>query len=402
MRVGLLTTSFPRFEGDIAGNFVLGFARALSEQGHQVRVLAPEPARVDAGRPDFSPVTLRWVPYLRPRSLERTFYGAGVLDNLRRDPRAFLGLGPFTLGLGVAAAREVHGWDALVSHWALPCALVAGALRGGRPHLAVLHSADVALLERLPLRRELARRIARGASALLFSSRNLRSRFGALLEPVERSEHSGRMHVCAMGIEPAAEPPSTAARQELRRALGLQRFTVLSLSRLVPIKGLEHAIEAVRALPGAELVIAGDGPERAALERKARALSAPVRFVGHVLGPQKEVWLAAADAFVLPSIELASGRTEGMPTSLLEAMQAGLPVIASKSGGTPDLIEPGINGFLVPPGQSAELARVLGTLQGDAQLRARMSREARETAAVYEWPQLAPYLSQLLTGADPA
>src|SRR3954454_12000613 len=99
MRIGLLTTSFPRFVGDVPGHFVLGFARALSELGHTIEVLAPEPRERAFMAPLSLPgVSVHWVRYA-PRPLERTFYGAGVLDNLRSDPLAALGLMPFTAAL---------------------------------------------------------------------------------------------------------------------------------------------------------------------------------------------------------------------------------------------------------------------------------------------------------------
>ncbi len=398
MRIGLLTTGFPRFAGDVAGSFVLGFARALSEQGHRVEVLAPEPPeRLEKPSMDAN-VELTWVPYLRPRALERTFYGAGVLDNLRLDPRAFLGLGPFSLSLLAHASARVSGWDALVSHWALPCALAAALVRGARPHLSVLHSADVSLLERLPGRALLARRLVRGASAMVFSSRELRRRFSALLDPLERAEQGARMHVCAMGIDEGAAPTPGGARRALRARLGLERFTVLSLGRLVPIKGLEHAIDAVAGLADIELVIAGEGPMREALAQRARSRGAQVRFVGRVVGAEKEAWLSAADAFVLPSVPLASGRTEGMPTSVLEAMQAGLPVIATQSGGLPDVVEHGVNGFLVSPGSSAEIRDAVSRLQRDRSERRRLAARARDTARAYEWNNLGPHFSGLITG----
>jgi glycosyltransferase involved in cell wall biosynthesis len=407
VRIGLLTTSFPRRPDDIAGNFVLGFARALARQGHSVEVLAPEPAE-PIERPRFAELELSWVRYLRPRALQRTFYGAGVLDNLARDPLAFLGLAPFPLALWAEARQQVARWDALVSHWALPCALVAGQLResphalgrasqGPRPHLAVLHSADVALLERLPGRRHLARRVAMGANALVFTSRDLRQRFLALLSPLERGEWSDRMHVCAMGIEPPASQGGSSHRVPARARLGLERFTLLSLGRLVPIKGLEHAIEAVAALPGVELVIAGDGPARRSLVRRATRLGAPVRFVGEVHGDTKRDWLRAADALLMPSLRLASGRTEGMPTTLLEAMQVGLPVIASKVGGIPDLIEDQRNGLLVEPGSPAALRQAIEGLLASRARRAALAEEGRETARWYEWDTLGPRFAELLT-----
>jgi glycosyltransferase involved in cell wall biosynthesis len=398
VRVGLLSTSFPRGEDDAAGHFVLGFARALVSRGHRVEVLAPapsEPAYPDA--PRFAGIDVHWLSYL-PRPLQRTFYGAGVLDNLRASPWAALGVPPFVLALTRETRARMPQWDAVVSHWALPSALVAGELAGARPHLAVLHSADVFVLERLPsrtLRRVLATRIARGASAMLFSSRDLRRRFLALLGPLPRAELSARAHVCAMGIEPAQV--SSEPRAALRARLSLSRFTLLCLGRLIALKGLMHAIEAVASLPEVELVIVGYGPERSALEAEAQRRGVAVRFVGAQYGEHKADWLRAADAFVLPSVVLASGRTEGMPTTLLEAMEYGLPVIASDVGGVSDVVRSSENGFLVRPESAREIVHAVRALL-DAATREQLAHGARQTAAQYRWEVLAPMLEGLLAG----
>ncbi|MDB4988598.1 MAG: hypothetical protein JWN04_3776 [Myxococcaceae bacterium] len=397
MRIGLLTTSFPRSADDVPGQFVRGFARALTARGHQVDVLAPAPLERQYVDPPHEPnLSVEWLRYLAPRSLQRTFYGAGVLDNLRATPLAALGLAPFTLALAVAAHAHMPSWDAVVSHWALPCALVAGELCRGRPHLAVLHSADVFALESLPtaaLRRVLATRLARRADTLLFSSRELRRRFLALLAPLARAELAGVAHVCPMGVEPAAEPGEP--RAALRERLQLDRFTVLSLGRLIALKGIAHAIDAVAKLPNSELLICGDGPLRSELERHASRSGARVRFLGNVFGAAKTELFRAADAFVLPSIQLPSGRTEGMPQTLLEAMEHGLPVVASDVGGVSDVVRSDENGFLVAPGEAHAIAAALRSLL-DPATQSRLSKGAHATAKLYHWDELAPLLESLL------
>jgi glycosyltransferase involved in cell wall biosynthesis len=301
---------------------------------------------------------------------------------------------PFVARLWSAAQRAAPELDAVVSHWALPCALVAGAVRPRVRHLAVLHSADVFLPERLPWRRALTRAIAAGADALLFSSRDLRTRFLALLDAVQRGQVSGRCHVCAMGIEPRT--PLTEARAALRRRLGLRSLTLLSLGRLIALKGVTYAIDAVARTGDVELIVAGAGPEASALKARARARGARVRFVGEVRGASKRELLHAADAFVLPSIVLPSGRSEGMPTTLLEAMDHGLPVIASDVGGVRDVLRDGDNGWLVPPRDVGALTAAIERLRDEA-LRERLAQGARETAALYHWTELGPKLSDLLT-----
>lgn len=388
MRIGMLSTSFPRFEHDIAGNFVLGMARALVERGHALEVLAPEPLELGSA-PAWPGVHVEYVPYLRPRVLQRTFYGAGVPDNVARDPLAALGLAPFSLALAAVARRRAARWDAIISHWALPCALAAGLARSRQRHVAVLHSADVQLLSRLPGRRGLARWIARGSDALWFVNASHERSFQALLP---RDVEPPRTFVSPMGI--ALPPPACAEeRAQFRRRHQLQGFVVLALGRLVPIKGLEVAIRAA-ADSGMTLVLAGEGPERGALERHARACGAHVRFPGLVTGDDKRAWLRAADAFVLPSLQLPSGRSEGLPTALLEAMAHALPVVCSRLPGVAEMLEGAA--ALTPAGDSAALRAALLALRADPSAAAQLAVRGHALAARFTWSRIGPQLEDLL------
>jgi glycosyltransferase involved in cell wall biosynthesis len=391
--IGLLTTSYPCHEHDVAGLFVRGFARALANRGHRVEVLAPEPHEGGAPPADAG-ITVEWVPYLRPRWLERTFYGAGVPDNVKRDPRAWPGLATYPWALHQAAQARVSGWDAIVSHWALPCALVAGRIRGARPHLAVLHSADVFLLGRLPLRRRWALGIAEGASHLLFSSAALRRQWLSWLPPLARAEAAGRAHVSAMGID----MPPPVPRRTARRATGASKLTLLVVARLVTIKGVDVAIEALAPLreAGIELWIAGDGPRREALESLARRRGVEARFFGVVTGARKAELFAAADVFLAPSLNASSGRTEGTPTAVLEAASSGLPIVASAVGGIEDVLTHERNALLVPPADPVALRQAIERLRLDPALRRRLGRAARTVGRRYGWSELAPHIEALL------
>jgi glycosyltransferase involved in cell wall biosynthesis len=388
----MLTTSYPRHEDDTAGLFVRGLARALAARGHRIEVLAPEPERPARPLHDEG-IVVEHVRYA-PRPFARTFYGAGVPDNVR-DPRAWPGLVTFPAALHAAVRRKVSRWDAIVSHWALPSALVAGAVRGTRPHLAVLHSADVHLLGRLPWRARWARAVGRSATQLLFSSAALRADLLSWLPAVERAELAARSHVSAMGIELEPAP----SRREARRATNARGFVVLSLGRLVPIKGIETAIDAIAQLDAGELWIAGDGPSRSALEARASRRGARARFLGEVTGRRKAELFAAADAFVAPSLRTRSGRTEGVPTAVLEAAAAGLAIVASNTGGIPDVLAHDRNALLVPPGEANALRDALEALERDRALRRRLGRAARSTGRRYLWPELAPRIEELLFDA---
>ena len=128
---------------------------------------------------------------------------------------------------------------------------------------------------------------------------------------------------------------------------GVGKPRVLFVGRLAPQKGVRTLVSAAALLedPRAQVLLVGDGPQRKALEREAKRIGVGDRlhFVGFLAHDRLPAVLVHADLLVLPSIY------EELGTVLLEAMQAALPIVASRTGGIPDVIEDGVNGMLVPP-----------------------------------------------------
>lgn len=153
---------------------------------------------------------------------------------------------------------------------------------------------------------------------------------------------------------------------------------VLFLGRIEDAKGVPELLKAFAVLRAAvhdaELVCAGAGEIEAA-QRRAEALGIAdaVRFPGWLDEAGKRAWLARAAAFVLPS------HAEGLPMALLEAMAAGVPVVASAVGGIPDVVKHGVNGLLVAPRDSVDLLRALRRLLREPQLAAALGAAGRET-----------------------
>lgn len=349
MKVGLVTTSFPRFDGDCSGSFLLTAARGIVEQGHTVRVLAPEPQRIVTA-PRWPGIEVRWVPYARPRTLQRSFYGSGAPDNLRLRPASWLGAMGFTATLYRASKRELADCDALLSSWCIPSGWVASKLARGRPHLCICHATDIRWLSKMPGGRVVARRIATGATSMWFLSTALRDLF---LETTGVEPSIVPSHVGPMPIERPQE--LAQSRTELRRRLGIDRFTLLFLGRLVPVKGVAGLLDAIAAFPKPISVrIAGDGPERDELRALAKRLQIDASFEGWVAGERKEALFRACDAIVIPS-----GMQDGLPTVLFEARARDLPVIVTEIDAIPERMRRHPDVALVPANDRAALGRAI-------------------------------------------
>ena len=352
LRIGLVATGFPRFEGDCSGSFLLTAARALVAQGHRVVVLAPEPKRARPA-PRWPGIDVRWVPYARPRAAQRAFYGAGAPVNLRADPVAWAGAIGFGAALRVACDRYLDGCDALVSSWCIPSGWVASRAARGRPHLCICHATDVRWLGRMPDGGFVARSIARGATSMWFLSQALRDRF---LGIAGLAQSEVTCHVGPMLIDPPIALP--CSREELRQSLGLCGTTVLFLGRLVPVKGAAALVQALAGLPEPVAVrIAGDGPERRALSLLADRLGVDATFEGWVFGRRKEALLRACDAIVVPSRP-----EDGLPTVLFEASARGLPIIATRSNAIVQQRNRLPDAVLVPPSDPTALRTAIADL----------------------------------------
>jgi glycosyltransferase involved in cell wall biosynthesis len=215
----------------------------------------------------------------------------------------------------------------------------------------------------------------RAADALIsdgWAAKHLPSALGAAVDDVVK------------GVDTALFTPEGP---NLRAARGLVgKRVVLCVTRLVPIKNLPLLIEAIadvrRTAPDVALVFVGEGPQRAALEERAHALGVAdaVLFAGYAAQEETPSWYRTADVFALPS------DFDNSPNVVLEAMAAGLPVVATDVGGLRDYLTPPENGLLVPKGSRIDLAAALGDLLDDRARAAAMGHRNREAAVTrFSW-----------------
>jgi glycosyltransferase involved in cell wall biosynthesis len=168
----------------------------------------------------------------------------------------------------------------------------------------------------------------------------------------------------------------TVPRDEMRALLGIPADVPVAgvIARLTEQKGHRYLIEALAAAPGlsnVHLAIVGGGELRDDLVRDVNARGLATRV--HFFGPRRDLGnlLAAMDVFVMPSL------WEGLPLSLVLAMGAGVPVVATAVAGIPEVVENGRTGLLVPPGDRAALGSALANLVADVPARERLGRDAR-------------------------
>lgn len=330
----VVTTSFPRWDGDPSGHFVQTAALRLAELGHEVWVVCP-------GDPKNAPERQGSLHVVSTGGGE-LFGWPGVASRFREAPwRAVDALG-FLRGARAALTTLAHedwvnpfdppsraGIALVEAHWLLPCAWPL-AMGIEAPLTAVAHGGDVRLLSRMPAplrNRILASLIDRGARIRFVSARE-RERLCAKLDRDLRRRVEGASHVapCAADVGRA---PTPERRLELRRSLGagLGTHVVVVVARLVPEKRVDLAIRSL-ALLGRDvlLVVVGDGPERTALEQVARANAVRATFTGLLPRVRCLEIIGSADAL------LATSPTEGAPTVVREARAFGVPVISTDAG----------------------------------------------------------------------
>ncbi|HET8621275.1 MAG TPA: glycosyltransferase family 4 protein [Acidimicrobiales bacterium] len=279
-----------------------------------------------------------------------------------------------------ALASEV-GAGLVVLDPALPLGLVGRRL--ARPYGLVLHGAEVTVPGRLPGSRALVGRVLRGASEVIAAGGY----------PAAEAERPAGRELPVTQVPPGVDPvrfrpldPEQRAKARALFDLPADGRVVVSLSRLVPRKGMDVLVEAAaRLAPGRpDLVVAigGSGRDRARLDRLVAATGAPVRMLGRVPEADLADLYGCADVYAMLCRNRWAGlEQEGFGIVFLEAAACGVPQVAGDSGGAAEAVVDGATGMVVEdPGDPEAVARALAALLDDPGLRADMGAEARRRA----------------------
>lgn len=330
IRIVTFTTLYPNAVDPAHGIFVENRLRHLLATGDVAsRVVAPVPWFPSA----LSPFSRTYARYARVPGHERR----NEIDILHPRypvlPKIGMALGPASLflrSLPVLRRLQAEGgdFDLIDAHYFYPDG-VAAAMLGRvlrKPVVITARGSDVTLIARFALERAMIRSAANRAAGIITVSKALKD------ELIRRGVRSKNIRVLRNGVDLTMFRPLD--RAQARRDLGFEGPTLLSVGLLIERKGHDLIIEAMARLPGYRLAIAGEGPERAALEALTRrtGVADRVRFLGLIRHDRLASVFSAADALVL-----ASSR-EGWPNVLLEAMACGTPVVVSNVAGMSEVV----------------------------------------------------------------
>ena len=377
-RVLLVTSNFPRWEGDSTTPFVLHLVQDLQEAGWTVDVLAPHFPGA-AKKETLEGVAVERFVYAYPESRQTLCYQGGALINLRSNFGNFLKVPGFLAAQWVAIKRKLkdHSYDIVNSHWILPQGFTAAlvAKQTGLPHVTTVHGGDVFALKGRVMNR-FKRYALQQANAVTVNSSATESAVKKL------APEQARVLRVPMGVSECV--PDERAVNLIRGKFGRKDTPLLIfVGRLVEEKGLGDLIDAVDCLRKREFVVdvlvLGEGQDRQIFEDRAArlGLSDQFRFLGWISPLQVVDYLAAADVFIGPSRRSSQGWVEAQGLTFAESMLAGTPVIATNCGGIPDLVRHGETGLLVEEGSAEQIASAIMDLHGDRQLANRLVTSAK-------------------------
>lgn len=402
MRIAFLSSTYPRFWGDGSGRFVQSIAEAVQGLGHEVHVIAPYHPLVE---PFESPVHLHHFRYIWRADWHIMGY-AQAMQSDQSLKKGALVLTPLYYGAAYRALRQLlqsQSFDVIHVHWVIPNGPIALPLahQYRLPLVVSLHGSDIFFALRNALFGFFARQVFRYANVVTACSPDLQA--GAIRLGAEPS----RTHLLPWGADPEVFKVDTKAiAPRSRWGLPLDAPILLSLGRLVRKKGIEYLIRALPTIlahhPKTQLLIAGTGPEMPVLQNWAVTLGVQrsVRFLGEIPWQDIPELLAASNIFVVPSIHDERGNLDGLPTTILEAMAATRPIVATDIAGIPLVVQHEYNGLLVPEGQPDALAQAIIRLLDNPGMASQYGLAGRQRIVnELNWQQIARRFEQFYRGA---
>jgi glycosyltransferase involved in cell wall biosynthesis len=370
----MVTTSYPRYEGDFAGAFLYQICKELGKFDVEVMIVAPNDAQSKRDERHGNVEIKRFNYFMKSHQGIAYGYG-GILENIRKKPWLVLILPFFLFTFFTNVLSAARRCDLIHANW-IPTGYMSTFIKLllRKPLILTVRGKDINLYKN-----------KRGAfhilSRIFFPRVDLfttvSDEFAHFLkdEPVVRPE---KVHVIPNGVSNMEIDLQHLEGHKLRYGIPQDGLKAIYVGSLTELKGVRWLVQAwrlvVKEYPEAMLLIIGDGDDRKHLEGMARKfnLEKGITFYGYQQTHTIPYWLACADIFVLPSL------FEGRPNVLLEAFQSQLPVVATDIAGIRELLQDGANGFLVPVENPEALASKILELFSSEEIRKKMGKAGKD------------------------
>ena len=373
MKVCILTTSFPAYEGHFQSPFILKLAEGLARNGVEVDVVGPFYKECKSKEEQINNVNVHRFQYLYPASMQGLHIGGGLPHNLKKSWFSRLELVPYLFFYLIKSIEYGRKADVIHAQWIL--------------------SGLIGVLVKKIYRKPLVLSTRGVAVSLASKSRLMRPIFGFVLRNCDFVTPNNLHHVDSLlelgvpkekiipvpnGVDIELYKPGN--KLELRKRLGVaaDKKVVLFVGWFIERKGVDYLVKSFPAVldlhKDALLYLIGGGSLKKELRNMANRMSIgeKVIILDHVSPEKVALWMAAADVFVLPSL------SEGRPNVVYEAMLSGTPIVATDVGGSNELIKDGETGFLIKPKDSGVISDKINLLLGDNKLSGSFAEKARK------------------------
>lgn len=339
MKIGVITSAYPEFEGDPHGIFVHRLMKEISKQGNEVHILAP----FAGGKTKYvlDGVHVERFNYFYPKRFQRLAGRSGMIDNVKEGLLVKIQVISFLFFNVIYSLLKLKDMDIIHVQWPIPNGLGAIFLKKlyGIPYINTIHGEEIHLSKRYHM--IFALRWLVNNSSKTITNSTATEKFC-----LDVGLHREKIGVIPFGVDTDFFRPIEVDKDE-----GI--FQILSVGYLIERKGFEYLI---RAMPyvlkehkNVRLKIVGSGPLESRLKNIIYELDLgdSVEIIRNVSDEELLIIYNSSDLFVLPSIIDSQGNTEGLGVVLLEAMACGIPVIASNVGGIMDIVINNETGLLL-------------------------------------------------------
>lgn len=368
----MLTTSFPRYKGDHYQIFVYELAKSLVKRGVNVKVVSSNDG-YSLSHEFMEGIEIYRYNYVFPKSFQKITYKGGMPATLKRSLFAKLQLPFFLTALFLKSLKVCKDCDLIHVHLT-PLGLIAFFLTliHKKPVILTVLGSDVNLLSN-QLQIKISKFIFNKVNVITSVSYAMKKKI------IELNVKPDKVKFLPFGIDVDTFKPRP--RQNIRDNLHLplKKKIVLFVGLLIPVKGVNYLIDAIPDVlmvhKDAYFIFIGHGQLKQYLIEKAGdyGIKSSMLFVGNKPHSEIPYWLNASDILVVPSL------SEGRPNVILEAMASEVPVVATNTGGIPELVEDGKNGFLVKKEDSVDLSNKISELLTNEKLRLAMQKYSRQS-----------------------